>query len=118
MTRYLCVHASHRRDGKRVPVDLTDSVRLERSLVPRPAVYLAVTEDVVNEALSMRGPSADRRVRIEQYVSGELEPANLPVVLVSERSSDRARGRYEWDDLRRDTSLLDRLAEGPAGDQP
>jgi hypothetical protein len=118
MTRYLCVHASHRRDGKRVPVDLTDSVRLERSLVPRPAVYLAVTEDLVNEALSMRGPSPDRRVRIEQFISGEVEPANLPVVLVSERSSDRTRGRYEWDDLRRDTSLLDRLAEGPAGNQP
>ena len=39
-------------------------------------------------------------------------------MLVSERSSDRTRGRYEWDDLRRDTSLLDRLAEGPAGNQP
>lgn len=118
MTRYLCIHASHRRDGKRVPMDLTDGVRLERSLVPRPAVYLAVTEDLVNETLSMRGPSADRRIRIEQYISGEDEPANLPVVLVSERSSDRTRGRYEWDDLRRDTSLLDRLAEGPAGNQP
>ena len=118
MTRYLCVHASHRRDGKRVPVDLTDGVRLERSLVPRPAVYLAVTEELVNETLSMRGPSADRRIRIEQYISGEVQPANLPVVLVSERSSDRTRGRYEWDDLRRDASLLDRLAEGPAGNQP
>jgi hypothetical protein len=93
-------------------------VRLERSLVPRPAVYLAVTEDLVTEAVSMPGPSPDRRVRIEQYISGEVEPANLPVVLVSDRSSDRARGRYEWDDLRRDTSLLDRLAEGPAGNQP
>ena len=118
MTRYLCVHASHRRDGKRVPVDLTDGVRLERSLVPRPAVYLAVTEELVNETLSMRGPSADRRIRIEQYISGEVQPANLPVVLVSERSSERTRGRYEWDDLRRDASLLDRLAEGPAGNQP
>jgi hypothetical protein len=99
-------------------MDLTDSVRLERSLVPRPAVYLAVTEDLVNEALSMPGPSSDRRVRVEQYISGEVEPANLPVVLVSGHSSDRTRGRYEWDDLRRDTSLLDRLAEGPAGNQP
>jgi hypothetical protein len=99
-------------------MDLTDGVRLERSLVPRPAVYLAVTEDLANETLSMRGPSADRRIRIEQYIAGEVEPANLPVVLVSERSSDRTRGRYEWDDLRRDTSLLDRLAEGPAGNQP
>jgi hypothetical protein len=38
-------------------------------------------------------------------------------VLVSERSTDRTRGRYQWDDLRRDTSLLDRLAAGPTGDQ-
>ena len=118
MTRYLCVHTSHRRDGKRVPVDLTDSVRLERSLVPRPAVYLAVTEDLVEEALALPGPSADRRKKIEQFIAGEVEPTNLPVVLVSARSSDRTRGRYEWDDLRRDTSLLDRLAAGPAGAQP
>ncbi len=118
MTRYLCVHSSHRRDGKRVPVDLTDSVRLERSLVPRPAVYLAVTEDLVEEALALPGPSADRRKKIEQFIAGEAEPTNLPVVLVSARSSDRTRGRYEWDDLRRDTSLLDRLAAGPAGAQP
>ena len=117
MTRYLCIHGSHRRDGKRVPVDLTDSVRLERSLIPRPSVYLAVTEDVIDQAVGM-GPSVDRRREIERAISGDVEPANLPVVLVSERSSDRAPGRYEWDDLRRDTSLLDRLAAGPAGERP
>jgi hypothetical protein len=80
-------------------------------------VYLAITEDVVDRAVGM-GPSAERRTAIEQGISGEAEPANLPVVLVSERSSDRPPGRYEWDDLRRDTSLLDRLAAGPVGHRP
>ncbi|MEP6757872.1 MAG: hypothetical protein ABJB55_01600 [Actinomycetota bacterium] len=116
MTRYLCIDDSHRRDGKRVPVDLTDSVRLERSLVPRPSVYLAVTEDLIEHAISMPGTAADRRVGIERFLTGESEPTPLPVVLVSERSTGRPRGRYEWDDLRRDPSLLDRLAAGPAGD--
>ena len=113
----MCIHRTAE-TASAFPVDLTDSVRLERSLVPRPAVYLAVTEDLVEEALALPGPSADRRKKIEQFIAGEAEPTNLPVVLVSARSSDRTRGRYEWDDLRRDTSLLDRLAAGPAGAQP
>lgn len=114
MTRYMCVHPVHRLGSGPDVVDVTAQVRLERNLLPRPPAYLAFTEDILDMTMRLdEGP--ERRVALERLISGEAEPQDLPVVLMSRRSVDRLPGRYELDDLRVEEPEIERIVsqEGP-----
>ena len=110
MTRYLCVDARHERDGEVRPVDVTAQVRLERALTPRTSVYLAATERVVREVRDLPPSDPfDRALAIRRILTGTPEPADAPVMLMSEHAVGRSPGLYELDDLRRTEPAVERL---------
>lgn len=114
MTRYMCAHPVHRLGSGPDTVDVTAQVRLERNLLPRPPAYLAITEDVIDMTMRLDdGP--ERRIALERLISGEAEPQDLPVALMSRRSVDRLPGRYELDGLRAEEPEVERIVshEGP-----
>ncbi len=108
MTTYLCAHPSHRRGSDPGAVDVTAQVRTERAMLPRPQAYLAIVEDVVDAVMRL-GDVPDRRERIEHVLSGDAEPQDLPVVLMSRRSVERLPGRYELDGLRAEEAEVERI---------
>jgi hypothetical protein len=111
MTRYLCSDVSHVRDGELHPVDVTAQVRLERELLPRPMVYVATTESVVDRVgeLDLFGPDGGRE-EIRRILTGTAAPMDLPVVVTSERALlFHAPGLHEVDELRRSEPAIDRL---------
>lgn len=114
MTRYMCAHPAHRLGSGPDAVDVTAQVRLERNLLPRPPAYLAITEDVIDTTMRL-GEGPDRRIAIERLISGEAEPQDLPVVLMSRRSVHRMPGRYELDALCDEEPEIERMVshEGP-----
>jgi hypothetical protein len=110
MTRYLCVDPSHRRHGDMLPVDVTAQVRSERAMLPRPAAYLAITEDVISAVADLGDASSRSSSHVARILSGVAEPQDLPVVLMSQHSVTRAPGHYELDDLRSTEPAIDRVA--------
>jgi uncharacterized lipoprotein YbaY len=109
MTRYMCVHPSHARDGEPRPVDVSDQVLIERELAPRGAVYLAYTEHVVRQ-VSETPLGPDRVEEITRVLTGTTSPGEAPVMLVSGRGGiDRAAGLYQADELRRAEPAAERL---------
>lgn len=111
MTRYLCVDPRHRRGDEARPVDLSAQVRLERELLPRTPAYLCVTEHVISAVQRLPELPRDRRVSaVEEIITGTAHPTEAAVVMVSDRSVERAPGLYELDDLRRSDPRLDALA--------
>jgi hypothetical protein len=108
MTRYLCVDPRHERNGEQLTVDLTAQVRLERALVPRTSVYLALTEHVIGGVRDLP-PIGDRPRAVVEILTGTPYPADLPVLLMSEHAVSRPPGLYELDDLRHAEPAIDRL---------
>jgi hypothetical protein len=109
MTRYLCGHPSHGRNGDPRHVDVSAQVRLERDLLPRTNVYLAYTERVIDQVMETPyGP--DRVEAITNVLTGTPWTADAPVLLMSERVGvERAAGLYEEDELRRREPAAGRL---------
>jgi hypothetical protein len=104
VTRYLCAHPSHQRDGALEPVNVTAQVRLERLLAPRTTMYLGITDEVIRRVadLEERDP-VERQRAVNRVLTGD------PVA--SDRV-DRAPGLYEVDDLRSSVPALEDLYRG------
>ncbi|MGE5225696.1 MAG: hypothetical protein ACM3OO_02350 [Planctomycetaceae bacterium] len=116
MTRYLCVHPSHEREGRLRPVDVTAQVRLERAFAPRSSAYLAISEDVLRRVPQVRASSTEDRVRaIREILTGTPWPLDAPVVLVSERRAQRSPGLFELDELRSSERTVEDLLRRASG---
>jgi hypothetical protein len=106
MTRYLCVHPTHAKDGVLRPVDVTAQVRLERDLLPREPVFFAVTDDVIDRMVSLpHTDSTERTIYATEILTGSTEPPEGSVVLMPAGVVDRPPGRYEMDDLRTEPAV-------------
>src|SRR5687768_16037821 len=83
MTRYLCVHPTHAKDGVLRPVDVTAQVRLERDLLPREPVFFAVTDDVIDRIVALPHPDrVERTIYATEILTGSTEPPEGLVVLM------------------------------------